>query len=166
MGNVESLRDPVRVWLTGWGAPLGTECEDPGPPPSLEETLALALRVAHEDGQLALVMPVVLWKRRDDVNFDDLVERALKDGEGRTLGFFLQMTDALSGKRLFDRYLPALMAEQPGRVCFHNRDYDSVHERVLLDLHTPEVARHWGFEMNLPLDSFASHFRKFTKSAA
>jgi hypothetical protein len=33
-------------------------------------------------------------------------------------------------------------------------------ERQLAELKTPEVARKWGFRMNMGLDSFASMFEK------
>jgi hypothetical protein len=52
--------------LAALGAPFVAE-PLPGPLPggALEETLAEAVSLAHEDAQLAKVLPFVLWRNRE-----------------------------------------------------------------------------------------------------
>ena len=60
---------------------------------------------------------------------------------------------------MFDREAAKLGVQVPARpVQFFSPTTER--ERKLAEMRTPEVARKWGFRMNLDMDSFESMFKK------
>lgn len=154
----------VRAALSRYGAPLFADEAAAEPLPGLEETLAAALRLAHEDAPVAGNVPVVLWRNRN-VDTAELSRLAVRAGEGQTLGFFLELTDELAGEDVFGNAAQALRDKRVSRPRnFFSRDgrFGPYEEELALAA-TPEVARRWHYLMNMSLDSFRSYFRKGTE---
>jgi hypothetical protein len=131
---------------------------------SLEEGLVQALRVSHTHPTVARVLPLVLFKTWKHLDFEALKEKAIKLGEKRTLGFFLDLTSEIAPelKRDFKKEALALRdrrfkKEQP---FFRNSKKGSFLEK-LERAKTPQVAKRWHYTMNMEIDSFRSHFNKF-----
>src|SRR5450631_3354529 len=78
----------VRNWLRGYGAPIVQAASTEQPAPPLEELVALGLRLTHTDASVARAMPIVLWRNRARLRFDELTRVARLEGEGATLGLF------------------------------------------------------------------------------
>ena len=162
--------DPERVqaWLAHLGAPLyGSTAVKASEVPPPERVLAEALPLARREAALARALPLALYRTRKRLDFSLLRRLARDRGQGRALGFFLDLTAELSGDRSLAREARPLAREVRRRErasqFFRLR---SATERRLAELKTPAVARRWGFRMNMSADSFASMFRKAARVSA
>ncbi len=79
----------LRAWLADLGAPLGAATAH-GRRPPLEEVLASGLSLAHRDSTVARVLPLVLWRQRDELDLERLRREATRRNEGPALGYFLE----------------------------------------------------------------------------
>jgi transcriptional regulator with XRE-family HTH domain len=159
-GSAEPSAEEVHAWLSFYGAPLyGATGVDSKSVPGLETALAEALKLSREDATLARAVPVALQKNRGRLVLKLLRDEADRRNERRTLGFFLDLTAELGGDAVFRREATRLHAEVPLRTTQFFRP-TTRRERDLAELKTPEVARRWGFRMNMGIDSFASMFEK------
>jgi len=160
--------DQVRGWLRHYGAPLVVSAtgKSARAVPSLEETLIHGLRVSHSDAAVARTFPVLLWRNRDRLRFPDLVHGAHQAGQGRTLGFFLDLTAELTGDRRLAQLADELKDRRVRRETFFFDDAgNTLTGKELAEVNTPAVGRRWHFLMNMPLDSFETIFRKATGAA-
>jgi len=160
--------DRVQAWLAHLGAPLyGSTTVDLADVPRPERVLAEALPLARREAAVARALPVALYRTRKRLDFDLLRRMARERGQGRTLGFFLDLSAELSGDRALALAARPLAAEAHRRKrasqFFKLR---SATERRLAELKTPPAARRWGFRMNMSADSFASMFRKAARVTA
>jgi hypothetical protein len=162
-GPVESDGDLVCCWLSFYGAPLyGSSQVDPDTVPDVEMVLADSLRLSHERAVVARALPLVFWKSREKLDLDRLGREAGRRGQSHTLAFFLDLTAKLSGECIFDRAARRLGIHVPTRpVQFFSPT--TKRERKLAEIHTPKVAKKWGFLMNMGMDSFESMFQKGTQ---
>ena len=155
----------LRAALAYFGAPLFVPSDvELRKAPGLEVTLAAAMRLSHADPAVAGNLPVVLWRNRQQLDVNELARLAVREGEGQTLGFFLDLTDQLAGVSVFTPAAQALRDKRVRRTRnFFSRDGGfSEYERDLAVMNAPEVAKRWHFLMNMSLESFASYFRKGT----
>jgi len=157
----DETADRVRGWLRQLGAPLAEGHSD-GPPPSEEDALADAVKLAHHDAAVARVLPLCLWYRRDHLDFTRLAERARRDREKHALGFFLDLTSVLSRDRRFAKSAIELRDHRVRRSHdFFRGMLLSPRARAQAERNTPAVARRWGYRMNMDLDNFRALFDKF-----
>ena len=152
----------MQAWLAHLGAPLyGSTSVQADEVPGPERVLAEALPLARQDATVARALPVALHRTRVRLDFPLLRRLAKERGQGRALGFFLELTSELSGDKDFAREARPLAAglrrRKRSSQFFPVR---SPSERRLAELKTPPAARRWGFRMNMSADSFASMFRK------
>jgi hypothetical protein len=166
--NAPADPEQVQAWLAHLGAPLyGSTAVKPSDVPPPERVFAEALPLARREASVARAMPLALYRSRRHLDFSLLRRLARERGQGRTLGFFLELTGELSGDRSLAREARPLAREARRRsraVQFFK--LRSPTERRLAELKTPTVARRWGFRMNMSADSFASMFRKAMRVAA
>ena len=157
--------ETVRGWLAAAGAPLLVSRRPRGPRPPLEEVLADGLSLSHHDAAVARVMPVVLWRHRDRLDYGRLVRAATERDEAQALGFFLQLTGLLGrDPRLTGLARPL----HDGRRARLRPYFARAQGRMALALarkRTPALARRWGYLMNMDLESFASAFGKHGAAA-
>lgn len=157
--NVNADADTLRTWLAHYGAPLyGSSVANDVPEP--EVALAMALSLARQDPSVARAMPVAFYVNRHNLNFARLRDLANARGQGRVLGFFLELTSRLSGDPSFARSARPLRPLEPRQNAIQFFAVRSKLERRIAEARTPEVAKRWDFRMNMDLDSFASMFRK------
>jgi DNA-binding phage protein len=152
--------DIVSDWLSFYGAPLyGPSRVDPGTVPDVEEVLADSLKLSRERAVVARALPLAFWKSRERLDLDRLRREAERRGQSCTLAFFLDLTARLSGEALFECEAAKLRVHVPATpVQFFSPTTER--ERKLAEMRTPEVARKWGFRMNMGMDSFESTFKK------
>jgi hypothetical protein len=161
--NSQERRDEkVRFALAAIGAPVGAPRRNP-PPADLEAALADGLVLAHRDATLARTLPLVFWRQRDRFDLDGLVAQASRRGERFALGLFLELAGRLgheptlvqAARRLRDRRRTAV------RLFFSH-----AHGPIAMAMarrYTPQVARRWGYLMNMSVDSFRTLFNKFAR---
>jgi hypothetical protein len=157
--------DLVRAWLGHYGAGLLVVVHVPSEEvPSLEEAVVQGLRLAHHDATVAEVLPVVLWKQRERLDLGKLAQLATKHDETQALGLFLALTGQLGGDRSLVRAADTMRDGRYRRMrYFFLADGRSDLGRELARMHTPRLAKRWHFYLNMPLEGFASHFRKFVR---
>jgi transcriptional regulator with XRE-family HTH domain len=156
----KSHADEVHAWLSFYGAPLyGATAVEPQAVPRLETVLAEALKLSHEDATVARALPVAFWKNRRRLALELLRDEAERWNQRQTLGFFLDLTAQLSGENAFKKEAARLHAKARRATVQFFRP-TTKRERQLAEMKTPEVARRWGFRMNVGLDSFTSMFEK------
>lgn len=152
--------DELRRRLRTLGAPLLVDAAPARGAPPAEVTLAEGARLARRDATIARVLPVVLWRQREQLDWDRLRHEARRVGEKHAVGLMLELTAELAGEpRLAEEAAP-LRDKRVRKLHDFFLGQKSVHERRLAELHTPAAARRWGFRMNQDLDSFASTFQK------
>lgn len=153
--------DLKRAWLAHYGAPLYGESMLSGrAAPDLEKLVVDALALGRRDPSLTRALPVLLWRRRADLDMAKLRRLARRKGRERTLGFFLDLAGRLSGDRRLRSAAAALRpsAQRPPTNFFTT--HQGPLARTLADKNTPLVARSWGYRMNIGMDAFESMFAK------
>lgn len=161
-GPKESDADAeVRAWLKAHGAPLAVPDVETKSKPALEEVLARALRLSHRDAAVARVLPVLLWRQHEQLDWDRLRREAHAAREDQTLGFFVELTGKLAKDRDLERLGRSLRDHRRKQTRPFFAGPQGPHALALARKNTPAVAKRWGFTMNMPLDSFASMFEKF-----
>jgi hypothetical protein len=160
-----SQDDVVVAWLAHYGAPLYEEA-DRGNPRTPETALTDGLVLARRSGSVARALPCAFWACRETLNVPLLQKESERRGQGRSLGFFLDLVQKLVGKKWqpFDeavsilraRHSPTPLLSRPSQFFSPT----SKRERALADVCSSEVARSWGFRMNMDFECFASMFRK------
>ena len=156
--------DRTRGQLRALGAPLldepsATEGRD------VEEILVRGAALAHRDPVVARTLPVCLFMTRDRLDPDRLRKLARRFGEGQAVGFFLDLTGELSRDERLSEWSKSLRDHRfkAVRDFFWERSRSGL-QRRLAEERTPEVARRWGFRMNMDLESFRSLFERFARA--
>lgn len=152
----------VRGWLATIGAPLGA-AESSSSALPLEQGLAEALSLAHRDPTVARVLPLVLWRQRERLDFARLQREAVRRDEGQALGFFLEFAGKISNERRLVQAAASLRDRRRRRVRLFFSGPHGPHALAATRRNTPPEARRWGFLMNMGVDSFRSTFAKFAR---
>jgi transcriptional regulator with XRE-family HTH domain len=160
--------ESVQAWLAHLGAPLyGSTAVKASDVPRPELVVAEALPLARREAAVARALPVALYRSRKRLDFNLLRRLSRERGQGRALGFFLELTADLAGDRsLAHEARPLARGARRRARASQFFKLRSATERRLAELKTPAVARRWGFRMNMSDDSFASMFRKATRVSA
>jgi transcriptional regulator with XRE-family HTH domain len=170
----EPTSDVLKGWLAHYGAALYGPETDPLTVPPPEIVLADGLKLARESASVARALPLAFWKTRKRLDFDRLLKEGERLGQARTLGFFLDLTSQLSSDLTFESAAAKLRlgSRTLGSKTLGSKTLRSLsrptqffqpttlRERKLAELRTPDVARKWGFRMNMGMDSFESMFEK------
>lgn len=157
----QGATDPetVMAWLSHYGAPLYGSSEIRNVP-SPEVVLAEGVVLSRTDATVARALPVALYRLWPRLDVDELRRLVEKRGQGRALGFFLDLTAEISGHPSLAKVAESLRPQQPRQRANQFFPVSSRLERTLAEKKTPAVARRWDFRMNMELDSFVSMFRK------
>ncbi len=127
-----------------------------------ETALVDGIKLARRDATVARIIPLCLWHERDSIDWKKLVATVHGAEDKHALGFFLELTSKLTGDQRFKSCASMLRDKRVRAVrdFFDGRSTSSARE--LADLRTPKLARHWGFRMNMSMESFESIFAKFS----
>jgi hypothetical protein len=153
----------LKVKLAGLGLPVDSRKFQPSGQEETESLLADGCELARKDASVARVLPVLIYRLKDRLNYELLRKFCSRKNQIQAMGFFLELTAHLSG----DSVLLAVA----GR--FRDRRITRVHDffpittetgRQLAELKTPKLAREWNWLMNMSIDSFRRPFRKFANA--
>jgi hypothetical protein len=148
--------------LAHYGAPLvGQNLVAGRVPPELAKVVVDGLVLSRRDASVARALPVLLWRRRADLDMAKLRRLVASKRRERALGFFLDLTARLSGDRRLRNAAAALRPTRPPTETRFFTRRESPLARMVAKARTPPVARAWGYRMNMPMDSFRSLFEKF-----
>jgi len=155
----------LRGRLAALGAPLGGPAKGTRHAPP-EEVLADGLVLAHHSPTVARVLPVAFWRQRDKLDYERLERAATLRDERQALGFYFELTGRLGGDRRLVRRASRLRDRRRTALrpfFYGGRGWFA---RAAAKERSPELARRWGFLMNMELGSFATTFRKHVPLAA
>lgn len=143
----------VRESLAAMGAPLsGVDAVRHHPP---EQAVLRALELARHDGTVFRVLPLVLLRSEEDFDWAALLEEARARNVTQELGLLTSLAAKLAGRPS----LAARVADLKGWGELPVRYYPEVRssfERKLAEDRSPELARDWGFHVNVSEESLRS----------
>lgn len=143
----------TRESMTGWGAPLaGLRAMRHF---SFTETLLRALREARTDGTVLRVLPALVARNLDAIDWSPLLESARREKLKAELGFVLEVSSTLTG-RGEPREQVAKLVDRRRRTMRYFPEVKSSFGAALARQRSPAVATRWGFWMNLSEESFRS----------
>jgi DNA-binding transcriptional ArsR family regulator len=141
------------------GAPL-PDSPLPVDPDTREDVLVRGVKASHTDPRLARTLPLCFWAQRHSLDVDRLLDTAKQQREKNAVGFFLELTTELSADHRFSEWAQLFRDRR-----FRAKDFFSTSttkaQAELAETTTPQVAKEWGFRMNVDLESFKSLFDKF-----
>jgi hypothetical protein len=138
--------------LALWRARLAPEAD-------VERILVRALQRTHEDAATLRVLPLFLWRARPAMDWPRVVTESRQVGVLQELGLVTELAARASQEPELQVLADALWLIAPKTT----RDFFAVRspsERRVAELNTPEVARRWGFVLNMGEASFRSTFEK------
>ena len=151
-GDVSSGR-ALRESLVFWGAPLGNVKGKQHV--TLCEALLAGLEAARTDGTVLRVLPTMLAKHLDDVDWVELKEQARRRKLKAEVGWLIELTVRLTGRNELIAHADVLRDAR--RHAFHFfPSVRSSFEEELVRKKTSKTAASWGFWMNISDDSFKS----------
>lgn len=155
--------EQVRTWFASVGAPLGSaETKEPVPP--VEQVVGEALSLSHRDPTVARVFPLVLWRQRDQLDFDRLFQEATRRDERQALGYFLELAGELGGEAGLVKAARTLHDRRRKRARMFFAGPHGPRALAATRRNTPKEALRWGYLMNMGTDSFRSTFDKFART--
>jgi hypothetical protein len=129
---------------------------------NLENVALRAVAASRRDPALARMLPVFLWRVRDDLNLDELTTKAVRQGCAPVLGYYLEVATKAGSVPRFKKALSTLRrhahVNRPVYLFRQTRKYPF--EAMAAMERTPDVARRWGLLTSTPLDSFETYFHK------
>jgi hypothetical protein len=141
------------------GAPL-PDLPLPVDPDTREDVLVRGVKASHADPRLARVLPLCFWAQRHSLDVDRLLDTAKEQREKNAVGFFLELTTELSHDHRFSEWAQLFRDRRIRAKDFFCTPTTKA-QAALAETTTPQVAREWGFRMNVDLGSFKSLFDKF-----
>jgi hypothetical protein len=151
-------REEVFRALATHGAPLaGVSAESKL---SLAEVLPAALRLSHESALVLRVLPLVLLRNSDSLDWEAVLLSARREGLGAELGALLALAGSLGRSPLLTKLakrLEEFRLTEPTQYLVPVKKL----EAQLAERRTPAMVREWGFRMNMPDEVFASLLQKF-----
>lgn len=147
------VQKQVRESLAAWGAPLaGVRPRKHHP---LGETILLGLEAAQRDGTVLRVLPVVLARHHRKVDWLAVREDARRRKLKAELGFLIELSADLLNDRSLGAEGASLRDRRRKLMRFFPQPMSS-YEEELARRRTPDLAKRWGFWMNMTQDSFRS----------
>lgn len=127
----------------------------------LEITIVEGVDLARRDATLARALPVAIHHARKEVDLGRLLSEARQNSDPHAVGLLLELTGMLGPTERLRQAAESFRDRRRTRVQDFFLAANTPLQRKLAELNTPEVARRWGFRMNLGLDAFEATFRRF-----
>ncbi len=143
----------VKETLAAYGAPL--LAYKPHRHMPLEKAMVKALRLAKHEASLLKVLPVVVARNAQSLNWVALKENAKRAKLKAELGMLVELTADLAGRPDLKEKVRDLEDRRRTVEAFFYEPR-SKYERELARTATPAAARKWGFLMNLGEDTLRS----------
>jgi hypothetical protein len=155
--------DELRKELAAHGAPLAVPAS-PVPALPLEELLARACELARADRSIAEVLPALLVKKKDELDFERLARALAERGQKHSGGFMLAVASSLCGDKALSAWARRLKDKRRTRASDFfvdtPADTSAADERGSFAL-----ARSWSFRMPLAMRDFRSASERFGAKA-
>jgi hypothetical protein len=126
-----------------------------------EATIVEGALLARRDATVARALPVAIHHAQQELDLELLLGEAKRRGAHHAVGMFVELTGSLGSSERLLQAADRFRDRRRTRVQDFFLAATSPLQRRLAELNTPEVARRWGFRMNLGLDAFKATFRRF-----
>lgn len=129
----------------------------------VEELLVKAVKLSKKNATLLRALPLLLKKMGDDLNLHQLVYWAKRYNSNRELGFLLELTAQLTENKKYSRLARQFKDKRWSKPDYYfERDLGlKGFQALVVDRHTPELAKKWYLKLNVGLDSFESFYSKY-----
>jgi hypothetical protein len=154
--------DVTRGRLRTLGAPLAAEAL-PVPEGALESVLVEGVELARRDATVARVLPIVFWRARDALNRERLEQVARERHQKQGVGFMLALAGHLGGDTRVTRWSSRLRDHRVSTLRPFFEVPSTRAAELTAERRAPDLARRWGFAMNLGLDDLRAQFEKFAQ---
>jgi hypothetical protein len=130
--------------------------------PNLVDVTLRAIDASRGDPSMARMLPVFLWRVRDDIDLAKLAAEAKRRNSAAALGYFLELTSKLRPWAAVEATLAKLrpLARPDHPVFFFHKTAANPFEVMVARERTPAEALRWGLLTGTPTDSFEGYFRK------
>ena len=127
---------------------------------SLESLVVEAAKLAEDDASVARSLPVLLVRLKDQLDYKVLKQASRRADSKHRVGFFLDLAGKLGSDVDMSRAAESFFDHRRKltRSFFSNQ---SKYSTELALKRTPDLAKKWGWTMNMGLDAFESTYRKF-----
>jgi hypothetical protein len=128
----------------------------------LEHIAVRAVAASRRDPAMARMLPVFLWRVRDELNLQKLTLEANKRKNGPALGYLMEVAAKLGGWKGVEVALAKLRSHaHPSRPeYFFHGTANHPFAAMVAEQRTPTEARKWGLLTGTPTDSFETYFQK------
>ena len=142
------------------GMPVNARKSPPKKGTRVESLLVDAANLAKDDASVARALPVLFHKLKNVVDYDVLKFESRKKDNKHRVGFFLDLEGVLSKDRDMSEVAQEFFDKRykSDKLFFSKQ---SKYAKELALARTPELAKKWGWLMNMSMDTFESHYRKF-----
>lgn len=134
---------------------------------SKEELLVKVVYFAKKKSSLLRTLPLLVHRLGTDLDKNQLAYWAKKYHVDRELGFVLELTGHLTHEKKFTSLAYKFKDHRWSKpVAFlENESNLKGFQAQLVESNTPDLAKKWYLKLNMGIDSFASHYAKFSQGA-
>lgn len=154
-GSADEQR--IKETLASMGAPLVGVTPQRHQP--LELALVRALELARHDGTVFRVLPLVLLRSEEELDWQKLFAAARERDMIRELGLLATLAAKLADRPTLAAKVVFLKGSTETPVRYYP-EVRSSFERRLAEDRSPDVARDWGFHVNVSEESLRSTIMK------
>ena len=127
---------------------------------SPEESLARGVLLSKKDAVLLRTLPIVMWKNRNDLDFDLLLMYARKLKVKKETGFLLNLTGKLTGNAKLKMKSVDFFDNRNTKFESYFLGKRSKSQKKLEELNTPLLAKKWKLNINMDLENFDNFLNK------
>lgn len=130
---------------------------------TLEELLVKTVSLSKKNSTLLRVLPLLVHRLGPHLLHHQLAFWSKRHHVDRELGFVLDLTAELSGETRFSTLAKKFKDKRWNKPqpFLESEKGLSGFQKMLVEENTPALAKKWFLKMNMGLDSFESHYRKF-----
>lgn len=134
---------------------------------SKEELLVKVVFFAKSKSSLLRTLPLLVRRLGVNLDFNQLSYWSKKYHVERELGFVLDLTGHLAHEKKYSSLAKQFKDNRWSKFTTFLESESNLKgfQKVLVEENTPELAKKWYLKMNMGMDSFESHFSKFTNEA-
>jgi hypothetical protein len=167
MDSVSYHRPRSLSELRSFVAHYGARCNRRKARFKLASVVMDAFRMGRKDPSLARMLPVFLWRNREQVDLPDLHRKAQRTNLTNVVGYFLDVTNHVAGRRVFAvSGLPESRSDppSPGKPEFLFPEACSTPmARAGVMANPDSLALRWNLLTRTPVDDYRSYFNRMNE---
>ena len=122
------------------------------------------MSLSHLDTAVCRVLPLLLWRHRDRLDWDRLVQEATRRDERQALGCFLELAGLLGRDPRLTAAAQPLRDRRRTKPRMFFAGPRGPRAMAATRRTTPKEALSWGYLMNIGVDGFRTTFDEFGRT--